>query len=185
MAALLHREACDGLAAFPLLFVVGDGEGCPASLEQGTLAVMIRLKDDAARLNFAALVGPAWKSMGTSATILSARCGKVTVSGCPDQYSQTPLAAENVHLVLLSSRLTALLSIAGVSGPPFASKSLKKMPCVSVSKTHSAPTCFQKSPAGICWAPVGRLVELVNVAVPDRPLPPHASVGIGGSVIWA
>ncbi len=74
MAALLHREACDGLAAFPLLIAVGDGEGCPASLAQGTLAVMIRSKEDAARPNFAALVGPAWKTMSTSATILSATC---------------------------------------------------------------------------------------------------------------
>ena len=60
-----------GFPAFSLLVAVGVGAGCPAPSEQGTLAVMIRSNEDAARLRFAValatLVGPASKTISISA----------------------------------------------------------------------------------------------------------------------
>ena len=77
IAALLQREACDGFPAFSLL--VGVGLGCPGSSEQGTLAVIMKSNDAAARLclnlallAFAAPVGPAMKTISISAMVVLA-----------------------------------------------------------------------------------------------------------------
>ena len=93
--------------------------------------------------------------------------------------SQTLLLAEKIHSVRLSSRCIALLSIPGVSGLLFTARLLKRVPIWSVLNTLSAPGWFLKSPAGICWVSVERLVELANVPELDRPLPEQALVGIG------
>ena len=72
IAALLQREACNGFPEFSLL--VGVGLGCPGSSEHGTLAVIMKSNDAAARLTlallaFAALVGPALKTISISAIV--------------------------------------------------------------------------------------------------------------------
>ena len=157
IAALLQREACDGFPAFSLL--VGVGEGCPGSLEQATLAVMMKSNDAAWRLTFAllafaALVGPALKTISISAMAVLANSDTKKVSRGRDEYSQTPLASERVHLVLLSSRLTAFESIAGVSGP-FVCCQITELnaTCISVEHPFSPnliPEVSGRYPLGTC-----------------------------------
>ncbi len=105
------------------------------------LAVMIRLKDDAARLDLAALIGPSLENdVDFGYGFISQLLEKNSGFDSHGKSSQASLVAEDVHLVLLSSRFTARWPTGGVSGPLFAARSLNTVPFVSMSNTHLAPT---------------------------------------------